>query len=79
MSKVFIRKFEILTIKVSKEDFYFVEMHSLHRHLSNIDCLMAHTACLVCFISPVNGCNKKKKKKPSLGRPALVLGTHNKP
>ncbi len=25
---------------------------------------MAHTACLVCFISPVNGhCNKKKKRK----------------
>jgi hypothetical protein len=21
-----------------------------HRHLSYIDCLMAHTACLVCFI-----------------------------
>ncbi len=32
-----------------------------HRHLSNIDCLMACTACLVCFISTVDGCIKKKK------------------
>ncbi len=32
-----------------------------HRHLSNIDCLMARSACLVCFISTVNGCSKKKK------------------
>ncbi len=31
-----------------------------HRHLRNIDCLMAHTACLVCFISTVNGCSKKE-------------------
>jgi hypothetical protein len=31
-----------------------------HRHLSNIDCLMACTTCLVCFISTVNGCNKKE-------------------
>jgi hypothetical protein len=40
---------------------------------------MAHTACLVCFISTVNGhCNKKKrkeKKKLTLGRPTLVAGT----
>ena len=36
---------------------------SFHRHLSNIDCLMARTACLVCFISTVNGRSKKKKKK----------------
>jgi hypothetical protein len=35
------------------------------RHLSNVDCLKAHTACLVCFISTVNGhCKKRKKKKP---------------
>jgi hypothetical protein len=34
------------------------------RHLSNIDCLKVHTACLVCFISTVNGNSKKKKKKP---------------
>ncbi len=33
-------------------------LHPDHRHLSNIDCLMAHTACLVCFIS------SSKKKKP---------------
>jgi hypothetical protein len=39
---------------------------------------MAHTACLVCFISAVNGhCNKKEKekKKLTLGRLALVAGT----
>jgi len=39
---------------------------------------MARTACLVCFISTVNGhCNKKRKekKKLTLGRPALVAGT----
>ncbi len=39
---------------------------------------MACTACLVCFISTVNGhCNKKRKekKKLTLGRPALVAGT----
>jgi hypothetical protein len=34
-----------------------------HRHLSNIDCLTARTSCLVCFISTVNGNNKKKEKK----------------
>ncbi len=34
-----------------------------HRHLSNIDCLMACTACLVCFISTVNGRSKKKRKE----------------
>ncbi len=34
---------------------------SFHRHLSNIDCLTAHTACLVCFISTVNGHNKNKR------------------
>ena len=33
----------------------------IHRHLSNIDCLKARTACLLCFISTVNGRNKKKK------------------
>jgi len=32
------------------------------RHLSDIDCLKAHTACLVCFISTVNG-NRKKEKE----------------
>jgi hypothetical protein len=32
-----------------------------HGHLSNIDYLTVRTACLVCFISTVNGCSKKKK------------------
>jgi hypothetical protein len=35
-------------------------------------------ACLVCFISTVNGCSNKKrkeKKKLTLGKPALVAGT----
>jgi hypothetical protein len=44
----------------------------------NIDCVTVHTACLVFFISAVNGhCNKKRKekKKLTLGRPALVGGT----
>jgi len=41
----------------------------------NIDCLLVHTTCLVCFISTVIGCsNKKEKKKLVLGRPALVAG-----
>ncbi len=37
------------------------KMTTHHRHLSNIDCFMAHTACLVCFISTVNGRSKKGK------------------
>ncbi len=44
-----------------------------HRHLKNIDCLTAH----VFFISTVNGCSKKKKKR-SLFCAALVAGTINK-
>jgi hypothetical protein len=43
-----------------------------HRHLK------ISTACLVCYISTVNGhCNKKKKKKKklTLGRLALVADT----
>jgi hypothetical protein len=35
---------------------------------------MAHTACLVCLISTVNGRSKKSKKR-SLLRVALVVGT----
>jgi hypothetical protein len=31
-----------------------------HRHLSNIDCLMAHNTCLVCSISTVNSRSKKE-------------------
>jgi len=44
-----------------------------HRHLSNIDCLKARTACLVCFISTVNGRSKKEEKKAI--KTALVAGT----
>ncbi len=36
-----------------------------HRHLNNIDCLMAHPTGLVCFISTVNDHIKKKPWKPS--------------
>jgi hypothetical protein len=38
-----------------------------HRHIRIIDCLTAHTACLVCFISTVNGHNKKEEKKAIMG------------
>jgi len=34
-----------------------------HRHLRNIDCLTVSTACLVCFISAVNGHSKKERKE----------------
>ncbi len=44
-----------------------------HRHLSNIDCLTAHTICLVSFISTVNDHSKKKEKKAK--NVALVVGT----
>jgi hypothetical protein len=43
-------------------------------HLRNIDCLTAHIACLVCFISTVNGRSKKRRKR-SLLQVALVAGT----
>jgi hypothetical protein len=39
-----------------------VVIANAHRHLSNIDCLKARTACLVCFISTVNGHSKKDKE-----------------
>jgi hypothetical protein len=45
-----------------------------HRHQCNVDCLKARAACLVCFISTVNGHHKKKRKR-SLERLALVVGT----
>ncbi len=45
-----------------------------HRHLSNIDCLMACTTCLVCFISTVNGRSEKKNKR-SLLRAVPIAGT----
>ncbi len=38
-----------------------------HIHLSNIDCLKAHTTCLVCFISTVNGHHNKRKRSASSG------------
>ncbi len=33
-----------------------------HRHLRNIDRLMANTTCLVCLISTVSGRSNKKAK-----------------
>jgi hypothetical protein len=56
----------VLTEKGSK----YLIIKFNHRQLSNIDCLMARTACLVCFIRTVNDCSKK-----SLGRLALVAST----
>jgi hypothetical protein len=47
-----------------------------HRHLRNIDCLIVHTACLVCFISTVNGSSKKREN--ALENVALVAGTQQK-
>ncbi len=44
-----------------------------HRHLSNIDCLMACTTCHVCFINTVNTCSKKKENASK--DVALVAGT----
>jgi hypothetical protein len=49
---------------------HFETMRLTNRHLSNIDCLLARTACLVCFISTVNA----RSKKRSLLRLALVAG-----
>ncbi len=64
-----------------------------HRHLSNIHCSMANTACHVCFIRAVNGCSKKRKKwkmpwkmqhqqhttklKQSIILQISVIGTHH--
>ncbi len=50
-----------------------ISMSDNHRHLSNIDCLMVHTACLVCFISTVNG--RSKIKENALEDVALVADT----
>ncbi len=44
-------------------------MGMLHRHLSNVDCLMACTTSLVCFICAVNGRSKK-----SLGKTGASSG-----
>jgi hypothetical protein len=35
-------------------------IRAYHRHLSNIDCLMALTACLVCFIVMLMATGKKE-------------------
>jgi hypothetical protein len=35
-----------------------------------LDCLMAHTTCLVCRVSTVNGCSKKP-----LDELSLIAGT----
>jgi hypothetical protein len=48
-------------------------LSGVHRHLSNINCLMAHTACFVCFISTVYGPSKKKERKAK--NVALVADT----
>ncbi len=44
---------------------YWMEncLYRNHRHLSNIDSLMARTACLVCFISTVNSRSQKLKEE----------------
>jgi hypothetical protein len=58
-------------------DSVFIEFLQLivtnYRHITNIDCLTAHTACLVCFNSAVNGHSKKKIKKAK--NVALKAGT----
>jgi len=51
------QKFLLIFFVFSKK----TKLYFYHRHLSNIDCLTAHTACLVCFISTFNGRSKKKK------------------
>ena len=47
------------TLDLIRSDFL---LYFTHRHLSNRDCLLMHTACLVCFISTVNGRSKKRKE-----------------
>ncbi len=50
-------------VKLASDEQIFFLVAFPHRHLRNIDCIMARTACLVCFISTVNGRSKKKKEK----------------
>jgi hypothetical protein len=50
-----------------------VQMGLDHRHLGNVDCLMVHTACHVCFTSTVNDCSEKKEN--ALEDAALVAST----
>jgi hypothetical protein len=47
-------------MKTQKSNIHKIHIGVSHRHLSNIDCLMVSTACLVCFISTVNGHSKKE-------------------
>jgi hypothetical protein len=50
----------------TRAEFSTPDVGLLHRHLRNIDCLTARTACLVCFIGTVNGPSKKRKKRSLL-------------
>jgi hypothetical protein len=58
----------VVSSKVAKASKAGIFMVLNHRHLSNIDCLMVHTACLVCFISTVNGRSKKTTTGKCLGK-----------
>jgi hypothetical protein len=40
---------------------YYICLTNNHRHLSNVDCLMARTAFFVYFINIVNGRSNKKE------------------
>ncbi len=42
-----------------------IAMNWVHRHLSNIDCSMAHTTCLVCLLVLLMAKAKKKPRKTS--------------
>ncbi len=64
---------KIFVTLVSDEQIFFL-VAFFHRHLRNIDCIMAHTPCLVCFISTVNS-RSKKRKKIILLRAAHVAAT----
>jgi hypothetical protein len=46
----------VVKLKINK-------VSSIHRHLSNIDCLSVNTSCLVCFICTINGRSKNKRKE----------------
>jgi hypothetical protein len=73
-----------LVFNLEQKNFLFLTGHvnnvklwSIHRHLRNIDCLTARTACLVMNVSFVS-CRSRKKKKRRLFCAALVAGTVNK-
>jgi hypothetical protein len=49
--------------KIYHYKFYIAQASvSIAQTSKNIDCLTARTACLVCFISTVNGRSKKRKE-----------------